>query len=212
MNTGFTHLSGRRAWTSLAAAVSFLAACEEVPTGPLNPGFEVEDVLSDFETDLEGWEVIGGPAPIVHTAQARIGSQSIYSHEGSLHWFRAPHAFLGDKSPYYGGELTHWYQWSNPSSRASPRTHLADVELVGANGVTLRYIDPAGPPAAVRTWQLNRVRLDETGGWVHADGRPADREDIEEVLEDLADLLILADRRVARDNDYIDHVRMRAAT
>lgn len=199
----------RRVPVAALCVVATTIACSDSSTGP-NPE-PLPSIVSNFDDNTtQGWTLRGaGPGPNVHPTLFQSGKHSIWTN-GWNNWFKAPPAYLGDKSGYYGAELSYWYLWSNPSPASLARDPGPEIEITGVNGltITLRHLD--GLPPNVREWKHYTVALREGAGWLRkADGLPVTRADIEGVLANVGEIALRASRRLTNgDNNYIDEVRL----
>ncbi len=176
--------------------------CAEVPAG---------DVVSDFEVDNEGWTLEGATTP-----QAQRGSRApieglwfIRGEDGATNtmYFRAPGKFWGDKSTYYGGNLSYWVRWNQgggPFGDGGPLVGAPDVMLIGANGTTLtfRFGLDAWPQDQ---WAFRQVSLDTRADWRVA-GQPATEEQVRGVLANVLQVKIRGQYRQYNDIGSVDRV------
>jgi len=197
-----------------------IAKVSETTSYILNQCSPIPDIESNFDAaTIDGWKAFSGtitPQTVfLHGAVFQGGSHSIYTN-GNDNWFLAPQKYLGDKSAYYGGTLSYWYLWSNPSTNAGVENFDPDVVITGRNGVVVSYTDPGASPGVVRTWQRYETLIDDSSGWVlgqqtRGQGQPATRADIEGVLADVLRFEIRGSKRntETNTNHYIDELQLK---
>lgn len=168
-------------------------------------------VLSNFDTDAEGWTVVndnstavtwvstgGSPGGHIRNTDGRTG----------ISWyFNAPAKFLGDQSAAYGGTLTF-----NQSQTPFTAGLGEDVILVGTNALSL-YYDNAQNAAGYPVWTSFQIALDDTAPWrVTGTGALATQAQIQSVLASLAALRIRGEySSVGNDTGYLDNVALNAS-
>ncbi len=118
-------------------------------------------VASDFDAAAEGWKATNGVSDRAWVAGGGMPGghvQATDSGQGTVWFFEAPAAFLGDQRAALDGALSFWLK---VSTTALPMdTEWADVRI-GGNGVELA-ID-AGPSPGL-DWTAYSVRL-APGAW-----------------------------------------------
>lgn len=115
-----------------------------------------------------------------------------------------PGAFLGDKSGYFGGELSFDHRLSGGSSYAN--TRLNDVEFVGG-GLILQYDLPT---PGLNAWVSHVIPLDASGAWINsATGLAATPSEILSALGDLTAIYLHVDFRLGGvERSDFDNIRM----
>jgi alkaline phosphatase D len=120
---------------------------------------------------------------------------------GGITWFfRAPAAYYGDRSSYYGGNLSFDQLQFDTSAQYDDR----DIILTGG-GVTIWYDFPNNPGTS---WTAYSTVLNDTGGWkfgAFASPVPATATQIQTVLADLTDFQIRGEYRSGADTGELDN-------
>lgn len=158
-------------------------------------------VSSTFDTDAEGWSTDkdardfewraegGNPGGHVHAIDIGTGQ----------YWrFAAPPAYLGDKSPYYGGSIS--YDMRQTLAVGSV-INQPDIRLIGG-GVTIEYRFGVAPSGE---WSGFSAVVAAGEGWTR-DDEPATEQDIRDALGALTELSIRGEYRVGSDSAALDNV------
>jgi len=184
----------------LATALFAVPALAQTPT-----------LTSTFDTNGEGWEVIG--MSLYSHTPAYAGSPATYStagHPGGcLEVFddfyftgiSAPASWLGNKRAYFGGTLSFdLYEWETTSSWVQP-----GAELVPTNH-TLFYAMPVPTPSQ---WVSQSCAI-TPGAWRFDDslGPVATQSQMLEVLADLQAVWVATEWRSGIDDTFIDNIRL----
>ena len=164
-------------------------------------------IRSTFDTDGEGWTVVGD-------AQGGTGIPDYFAEGGSpggyvsarddgtgeIWYWRAPSEFLGDRSAAYGKTLR--YDLKQDASASVG----ADDLILSGGGMTLVY-DTSPDPGT--DWTAYTVPLLESGGWVLRDtGAPVTEAEFLEVLSSLTELLIRGEYSIGLDTGGLDNVEL----
>ncbi len=160
---------------------------------------------SSFDSDAEGWTVVGDPTAAGVTHVASGGNPGAYlsvadNGDGQILRWVAPASYLGDRSGAYGGALTLSLR-QNTSSAQQATTD--DVTIVGG-GITLTADIDLNPPAGA--WRRVTLPFDPVAGWADASGSPATEATIRTVLADLTSIQIRAEYSTAIETDSLDTV------
>jgi hypothetical protein len=143
-------------------------------------------ITSTFETDDEGWRVLGGPftEPTRPTYDATNGHPDGHVWVSGSEWYwLAPAKFLGDLSAAYGQCITFELNQAHYDPRNT--THLL---VLDGGGHRIHY---NGPYAPTRAWTGYCVRLDETEFWWDSTtGERVTASQLMEVLGNLSQLQI----------------------
>lgn len=183
---------------------------------------------SDFEVDTEGWlaanAAAGYPKKLTSSTGAHSGSGYLRVHDGNsdFTYFLAPEKYLGDKSGYVGGQLTFWTKWwvEPGTSFGNPLSSLShpDVRITSSSSTKILVFSAGFDDPPWNTWVKRTLMFepsaslrvyDPTAGEAITDAVEAKREDIEEVLADIAKLEVKGELRAGRfDSVYLDDVRL----
>jgi laminin B (domain IV)/PEP-CTERM motif-containing protein len=171
------------------------------------------DIVSTFNTDTQGWTVVGdevGPVTWVSSGGNPGGYVSVTdSVVGGVMYFVAPDAYFGDHSGAYGTALTFDLIQRYPDSPNQFDDDVGDVVLKGS-GLTLAY-DLANNPVN-GTWTPYSVSL-TAGSWRldSLTGQIATQQQVQLVLSDLTGLEIRAEYQTGPDTDGLDSVVLNVA-
>jgi Laminin B (Domain IV) len=170
----------------LMATVALTAVCLNTPA--------TADVIvsSTFDTDAEGWTIVGPANPLEYFSSGgnpggHIRSQSL--NPPDAWYFNAPTAFLGDKSTAYGGILSYDLRGDNNAGLGG------HPEVILSNNSLTLFFD-AGHS---RTWESYSIPLVEYGAidgcshctWrVQGTGLAPTMTEMKSVLSDLKSLKI----------------------
>jgi len=159
---------------------------------------------STFDTDDDGWKVMGGAAGPAYQSSGGNPGGFISANDvsgGDWYWV-APEKFLKDKSAAYGGILT----FDLTLSPTDNPYEASDVVLVG-QGITLVFDTPYDPE---RVWTAYAVLLSESAEWINDDtGQAATREEMTQVLSSLSELRIRGEfARGSSDTGGLDNVML----
>lgn len=171
------------------------------------------DVSSTFDFDDEGWGTLNDANNFTWTDEfTTIGGSIRATDQSTGQWwfFAASDAFLGDKSGYFGGELS-WDIYGILGNQNT--TNRADVMLVGG-GLSIGVNVPVTPVNG--QWTSWSVMLSTADNWrlvsSLANGTlgstPATAEDIQTVLADLEGLYIRGEYTVGADSTALDNVHL----
>ena len=185
-------------------------------------GYSQADVVSTFDVDDEGWNIVEFPAPpydalastpflpnYLATGGNPDGAISSTDRDGKLFLFSAPSTFLGDMESFYGGSLS--YDLRFVDNNLVPGTPHPDVILWG-NGSTITIDFFSDPNTQTGLWESYSVSLTEAAGW-HFDnlsGALASEAEIRGVLADLTGLYIRGDYWSGIDQTDLDNPRLSA--
>jgi hypothetical protein len=167
------------------------------------------DILSTFDTNLDGWTITGDAAGLSFVAtggnpagRAR-GADSV---AGSTWFFLAPPKFLGNQSAAYGSTLS--FDLTQEIIGAPAPYNDNDVLLSGA-GLTLAFDTPANP-TYFPAWASYAVPLTASAGWrVNSiNGAPATESQLRSVLANLTALRIRGEYQSGADSGSLDNVRL----
>lgn len=166
-------------------------------------------VGSDFESGAEGWKASNGLSARSWVAAGGMPGgyvQATDNGQGTVWFFEAPAAFLGDRSDAVGGTLSFWLK---VSTLALPmRSEWADVRI-GGGGIELA-LDAGDSPGL--DWTYYSVLL-APGAWRvgSADGPLATAADFATVFADIDHLWIRGEYSAWWDTGSLDTVRLTAA-
>jgi thiol-activated cytolysin len=148
----------------------------------------VGQYVNDFDGSTEGWTGYADYRDFgVYYGGALDGGYiKLWDRgQGYTCYFRAPLAYHGDWSQFYGGEMS-MYLWVG-----GPGNYTATDDVVFYDGSSNRLALRFGQPS--RTGFFPKyVPLDDSGAWLY-NGNPATEENIRAVLSDVADLFIRAE-------------------
>jgi Laminin B (Domain IV)/PEP-CTERM motif len=171
------------------------------------------DIVSMFNSDTQGWTVVGdevGPVTWVSSGGNPGGYVSVTdSVVGGVMYFVAPDPYFGDHSGAYGTALTFDLIQRYPDSPNQFDDDAGDIVLQGS-GLTLAY-DLANNPVN-GTWTPYSVSL-TAGSWRLGSltGPIATQSQMQLVLSDLTALQIRAEYQTGPDTDGLDSVVLNAA-
>src|SRR5262245_20245467 len=161
-------------------------------------------IQSTFDSNSEGWTTVGDSGALSWISLGGNPGGHIRASDmvGGISWFfRAPAAYYGDRSGYYGGTLNFDELQFDTSAQYDDR----DVIMTGGN--TTIWYDFSNNPGL--TWTHYSAVLADTGGWKFgslASPVPATAAQIQTVLADLTDLQIRGEYRTAADTASLDNV------
>ncbi len=160
-------------------------------------------ISSTFNTSIDGWTIQGGGSGPAYVSDG-AGGGFIRSSDTAADsfFFSAPNKFLGNKIGFFGGTLSFQVRRSDGAEWDEPQ----DVILTNGAGKTIYVVLPARPDVA--TFTSYSYALDTTGGWKLASGAAASTADIQEVLSDLAKMLIIGDLVSGNEASDLDNVVM----
>jgi gliding motility-associated-like protein len=164
--------------------------------------------ISGFNTDDEGWTVIGDAGntvkPVYNTSGGNPGGFISSKDEGTngTWYFAAPRKFLGNKSWFYGRNL----QFQLKQNLTDQQFNDNDIVLSG-NGVTMTFKTADNPKT---TWTAYSVKLDETANWrvpgiIPGISRRATQAEIKTVLCNVSKLWIRGEYRDGADEGGLDN-------
>ena len=177
-------------------------------------------IISTFDTDDEGWEVVEFPGPpydalaITPFAPNYLasggnpgGAISSTDLDGTLFLFSAPSSFLGDIEQFYGGMLS--YDLRFVDGAVGPGAYHPDVVLWG-NGQVLTIDAYTDPATQTGLWNSYLVPLTADADWQFDDlsGAFASESEIREVLANLTGLYIRGDYWNGYDQTDLDNPQL----
>ncbi|MFY9509693.1 MAG: laminin B domain-containing protein [Rubrivivax sp.] len=180
-------------------AATLLAATSSV-------SFALTLAESGFVDGTEGWQAINGARNFRWVAHGGNPDGHVTARDlsaGSLWFFDAPSAFLGDLGAALGSTLR--YALKSDSASSPLNRAFADVQLLGANGVLLAHGGAAAPGS---DWTSYTVALVADGGWHigSLEGAVATTADLAAVLANLSALRIRGDYYQASELTGLDNV------
>lgn len=178
--------------------------------GLLAPGVSAQAAVftiaeSHFESNAEGWSALGGGSfSYTPTGTPRHGFIQLVDFDGTTGptlYFSAPPAFLGDLSSAYGQKLA-FNLWDEGGG---PATQGTDLEIDGAEGLTLRYRGTDKPPR--KRFKHFQITLKPGKGWTLAStGKRPTPDEFRAALAGVSALLIRADRISGNETASLDDV------
>jgi len=158
-------------------------------------------VESRFDTDGEGWTVIGDVHGATWLATEGLPPgcfKAIDDTTGLTWYFVAPAKFLGDQSAAYGDTLSYdlWISARDATPGASP--------WVSISGGGLR-LDWSGAFPTLQQWTHYEATLMPAGGWMIGDN-PATEAEMQQVLANVTSLQIRGEFMTGADFAYLDNV------
>jgi hypothetical protein len=201
-----------RPWTALivGTVVFFFVGCagagagRSVGSGAPTP--QLSTIETTFSDGHNGWTTSGDAQDSPSVTWDSAGYiEATDQGAGSLWYFVAPEAYLGDKSGYYGGT----FQYELMMLAGAPNSSdWAELVLESSNKT---IVVDLGKMPAIDEWTTFSAALDTREDWRldSTTGDLATANDIEEVLSDLQALRVLGefDNR-AGDRAALDNVRM----
>jgi hypothetical protein len=168
-----------------------------------------QDVVSEFDSDAEGWTVTGdtqgGSTPTWEGTGGNPGGHIVAddSVAGGTWYWNAPGEFLGGKSDSYDGTLEYDLRVSSTSSQFDN----SDIVLEG-DGKTLIYDHGDESTHPGTDWTEYEVVLNESdGGWSDENtGTSPTQPEFESVLSSLSALRIRGEYRSGSDTGRLDNV------
>lgn len=177
---------------------------------PITAGAGPLQIISTFDTDLDGWtKAPGSDAGSTVEWVATGGNPGGFlrlneAATGNTDRVAAPAKFLGDKSAFIGGDFS---MDRKTNILTSPITANDDIRLLGA-GRTLR-IDLPYP--AIDVWTTETVALTHDAGWIDiGTGSPPTSTTFAEVMSNLTGIYLLADFRSGAEKPDFDNISMTA--
>ena len=165
-------------------------------------------IKSTFDTDLDGWTMIGDVASfnwISSGGNPGGFAQWVDAATGADSYYIAPSKFLGAQSAYYGGTLSY-----DIEDTGADFSGVGDIELTGA-GLTLVYV--AGQ--AGTNWTHYSATLTAASGWyvgahdTSVSGDPAATEaQMQQVLAHLTSIEIRAEFVNGAETGGLDNVAL----
>lgn len=165
-------------------------------------------VQSTFDSGLEGWARTGdGGSSLVW--QATGGNPGGYiqindAATGTVDWFVAPAAFLGDMSAFVGGTLSFDIR---PSTLANPANQPI-VQLIGnGNSLSTKLVasDLAGNGVVAGEWNSLSFDLVNTDWYWTGSAVTFTPEGFADVLASLTAIRVLADWHIGKENVGLDN-------
>jgi gliding motility-associated-like protein len=170
-------------------------------------GFLSHSQISGFNTNDEGWTVIGDAGntvrPIYNTTGGNPGGFISSKDEGTngTWYFSAPRKFLGNKSWFYGRSL----QFQLKQNLTDQQYNEDDIIMSG-NGVTM-FFNTADNPKT--TWTAYSIKLDVSADWrisiVFGLSRKATQAEIKTVLCNVSKIWIRGEFREGADEGGLDN-------
>lgn len=164
-----------------------------------------QDIVSTFDTDDEGWLVVGDATSSVPDWHPTNGNPGGYisaddTAAGGVWFWEAPSKFRGNQLQSFGKNLKFQLTQNNFSSPFEDR----DVVIIGNNKTIIVILEPN--PLA--TWTDYTVKLDISANWKINDygGNPATNADIQEVLSNITSLRIRGEFESGPDTGQLDNV------
>lgn len=173
---------------------------------PLPVATSTAPIISTFDTNNEGWRVIGdaqggsGIPTYVSTGGNPGGYISAQDDVtfGTWYW-QAPAGFLGNMTIMYGRNLSFELKQSSTSN-----PFLADDVILSGNNMNLVFDTPTDPGLQ---WTQYTVNLSETAGWKkQIDGTSPTRAEMQAVLASLTGLQIRGEFQEGPDTGGLDNV------
>jgi len=171
------------------------------------------DVMSTFDTSLEGWTLANGGDQLTWSATLGNPGGGISGNDSvsnRLWYFVAPSVYLGNQSHAIGGSLT-WDRQNLGGTGAAGAA--ADVILESAT-LRIGYAIPGN--IDLPTWQTFSVPLSFTGWYIMPafpgtppTGTAVTEAQFESVLSSLTGLYIQGEYRNGNDTGVLDNVIMR---
>lgn len=205
-----SHMKAKCQIFSMAMLCLFftLSSCEknDTPIITQTPG---GDILSDFEIDNENWlidgEVNEDGTPSHYQATGGNPGGCIRGEDnssGSFWTFKFPYKFLGNKSDYYGGEISFDFY----VNKRNEEIDFVDIIFTG-NGTTLFYSIPKAPALE---WHRYEIYLSQNKNWKQesSNGLLATRGQIESVLSNIESIELQGEYRTGKDEGFLDNVLM----
>ena len=153
---------------------------------------QVGTYAADFENGPEGWTGYADFTDFsTRHSSSSIDGDYLYLKDrgqGQTCYFRAPLAYHGDWSQFYGGVLS-YYMWIGGPGEYGPVDDIVFYDGLG-NRLAMRF---SGPPSSAGFFR-RRADLDESTAWKF-NGATATPEQIQLVLSDVQDLFIRAEYR-----------------
>ena len=202
---GGVELPGRAGEYAVTVTINETAS----ETGTITIEETAQEINSTFERTIEGWRVQGDaqgsssfPDYLEEGGNPGGHLKAVDNVSGGVWYWAAPAQFTGEKSDYFGGELTFDLYQSTRSSQFNAQ----DVILEGPE-MSLSY-DVGGTETHPETdWTSYSVPLAVADGWTtgSTSGEPATEEQFESVLSDLQGLAIRGEYVSGSDTGYLDN-------
>ena len=164
-----------------------------------------QDIVSTFDTDDEGWLVVGDATSAIPDWHSQGGNPGGYisaddTAAGGVWYWEAPSKFKGNQLASFGKNLKFQLTQSNLDSQFD----YFDVIIEGG-GKTL-VVDLS--PNPLTTWTQYSVKLDNSVAWKIEtfDGSLATNQDIQEALSDVTSLKIRGEFVSGPDTGQLDNV------
>lgn len=164
-----------------------------------------QDIVSTFDTDDEGWLVVGDATSAIPGWHAQGGNPGGYisaddTAAGGVWYWEAPSKFRGNQLQSFGKNLKFQLTQNNFSN---PFDYY-DVIIEGNNKTLV--IDLSPNPLA--TWTQYVVKLDNSVAWKinTFEGNLATNDDIQEVLSNIVSLKIRGEYESGPDKGQLDNV------
>lgn len=163
-------------------------------------------ISSTFDTDSEGWTVVGDATSGVPAYVASGGNAGGYikaddTVSGGVWYFQAPDKYLGDMTGAYNQTLNYDLMQTGSGSQFQAN----DVVLTGG-GQTL-VLGLSANPLPLGDWVSYSVSLSETAGWLNG-GVAATQGDMLNVLGSLTTLKIRGEYISGPDTGRLDNVSL----
>jgi hypothetical protein len=165
--------------------------------------------VSTFDTDYEGWRVIGDAQggsgmPNYHSTGGNPGGylSAVDDAVGGTWYWQAPGKFLGDKSGTYGQYL----RFDLKQSDLINQFDNYDIIMQGPS-YNLVFNTPNNPDTS---WTSYSILMSETAGWRINDtlGDVPSQQQFQSVLSNLQNLYIRGEFIVGDDSGCIDNVKL----
>ncbi len=171
-------------------------------------GNSANSQTSNFNTDSEGWAIVGDGGglvqPVYNTAGGNPGGFISSKDEGTgaTWYFSAPNKFLGNKSWFYGQNL----RFDLKQNRTDQQFNDDDIIIEG-NGILMFFKTSENPRL---TWTPYTVKLDETANWriptILGLSRRATQAEIKTILCNVVRLWIRGEFVDGADEGSLDNV------
>ncbi len=190
---------------NLAVAVA-LALIGLIAVALAVPATASADVISNFDTNLEGWTLANNDPFSTFTYQASSGNPGGYAlfgdgAQGKWDDFSAPAKFLGNDSEYVNGSFNFDLYHNEPANGVA-NNPLCITDTSGD------WISVVIAPLPINEWTSYSFALNTSSGFLFDGGAAATQSQIDTVLSDVASIWVPADLYGGPDDTGLDNVSL----